>query len=317
MQAVARAKREPAVRMLAEEFRGASLIEEGSGEFDPSYVITSLGARVNRLFVGGLLERFERRDTDSGAMYDLQVRDPTGAHYIRVGSFQPELLPTVEALEARWEEGETMLLLVIGKSRFFRNDEGAVYTSVRAESIIESDREAYAGWLTEASEATLRRMHWADVGAELEPSAAAYAEAGIPEDLRLGLQLARGHYGSVDAVQYEVGVRRALGLAEGGEVSEATLSERGPALVTTDGGAPAATAAPSGAGLKQPRAEIEEMVRLNDQGEGVDYATILRSCEARGHDRQLAEEALDALHEEGVLVDERFGWYRHIDDYGG
>ena len=45
--------RQSAVRIFAQEYSEASLIEQGLGEFDPSFVVTKLGARVNRCLVGG------------------------------------------------------------------------------------------------------------------------------------------------------------------------------------------------------------------------------------------------------------------------
>ena len=44
-------QRQPAWVMLASEFGESTLNEKGSGEFDPTYVITKLGAKVNRVVV--------------------------------------------------------------------------------------------------------------------------------------------------------------------------------------------------------------------------------------------------------------------------
>ena len=54
--------RQSAVRIFAQEYSESSLIERGVGEYDPSFVITKLGAKVNRCLVCGGLERMERRD---------------------------------------------------------------------------------------------------------------------------------------------------------------------------------------------------------------------------------------------------------------
>ena len=42
----ARIARQPAHLLLASEFGSATLHEKGSGEYDPSFVITKLGAKV-------------------------------------------------------------------------------------------------------------------------------------------------------------------------------------------------------------------------------------------------------------------------------
>ena len=45
--------RQSAVRIFAQEYSESSLIERGVGEYDPSFVITKLGAKVNRCLVCG------------------------------------------------------------------------------------------------------------------------------------------------------------------------------------------------------------------------------------------------------------------------
>jgi len=46
-----RFSRQSAVRMFAQEYQEASLPEEGSGEYDPSFVITKQGANINPALV--------------------------------------------------------------------------------------------------------------------------------------------------------------------------------------------------------------------------------------------------------------------------
>ena len=70
--------------MLASEFGESTLHQQGSGEFDPLFVITKLGAKVNRLVVAGLLERLEPHETSNGAtLWRGQIRDPSGQHYFQ------------------------------------------------------------------------------------------------------------------------------------------------------------------------------------------------------------------------------------------
>ena len=86
-----RSRRQTATRLFAREFYESSLPDGGQGEYDPRYIVTKLGARVNRMFVAGVIERLERRDTERGPMFSGAVRDPTGLHLWSVGSFRPEL----------------------------------------------------------------------------------------------------------------------------------------------------------------------------------------------------------------------------------
>ena len=55
-----RVRRQPALPLLASEFGESTLHQQGSGEYDPLFLITKLGAKVNRVIVAGLLELFGR-----------------------------------------------------------------------------------------------------------------------------------------------------------------------------------------------------------------------------------------------------------------
>ena len=111
--------------MLASEFSDSTLHQQGSGEFDPLFVITKLGAKVNRLVVAGLLERLEPRETANGAtLWQGQLRDPSGLHYFSVGDYAPESMRELTVqLASRIDDGETVMLIMTAKARYFQNDE--------------------------------------------------------------------------------------------------------------------------------------------------------------------------------------------------
>ena len=70
--------RQSAVRIFAQEYSDANLPLEGVGEYAPSFIITKLGAKVNRALFGGVIDRFERREGDNGPTYSGHLRDATG-----------------------------------------------------------------------------------------------------------------------------------------------------------------------------------------------------------------------------------------------
>ena len=77
--------RQSAVRIFAQEYSESSLIERGVGEYDPSFVITKLGAKVNRCLVCGGLERMERR-RGLGAIVQRASKGPLGDSLLRCGT---------------------------------------------------------------------------------------------------------------------------------------------------------------------------------------------------------------------------------------
>jgi hypothetical protein len=55
---------------------------------------------------------------------------------------------------------------------------------------------------------------------------------------------------------------------------------------------------------------LVQVVGHLDQGEGVDFDTVLKNAVARGHVREKAESILDELLESGRLEEPRFGWFK-------
>ena len=53
-----------------------------------------------------------------------------------------------------------------------------------------------------------------------------------------------------------------------------------------------------------------DLITRLDQGEGVDFDTLLSNAAARGHDRDASESALDELTEDGTLHEPRFSWFK-------
>ena len=299
----ARIQRQPAHLLLAAEFGSATLHEKGSGEYDPSFIITKLGAKVNRLVAAGLLERMELRETSSGAsMFQGQIRDPSGLHYFSIGDYNSEVIrEQAHDWAERLDDGEPLLVMIVAKSRWYQTDEGAVYTSLRPEEATIITREVYANWLVDACQATMYRMNQFSASLEVEPTVDAYRRADLPESLLL----ARNHYGEVDVEPFKLNLMQALDIAEG-RLEAATTP---PPLMSLPDDAESNGEAPGGDGL---RAFLLQAVRRLDQGEGVDFDTVLKNAASRGHAREAAEQVLDEMVESGQLEEPRFGWFRAV-----
>ena len=305
--------RQTAVRIFAQEYQEASLLEEGSGEYDPSFVITKLGAKINRALVCGVIDRMERREGDSGPNYSGHIRDPTGSYLFTVASFQPEMHPDFEELMARFESGDRFLLALVGKARWFETDDGGVFTSLRAEEFTVIDRECYTSWLVETAEATLRRIDAHSTSLESDLTPAALEAAGVPSDLVDGLILARGHYGEFDPENYRLGVLQALSMATG---RTAVMEESEPAVPP-----PTLDEAVSHTQEPQPSPSdppgdalplILDTIRSQDAGEGVEYGNIVHALVQSGHSRESAEDAIDDARDQGEVMEPRFGYFQIV-----
>ena len=302
--------RQSAVRLFAQEYRDASLTEEGSGEYDPSFVITKIGAKINRALVCGVIDRMERREGDSGPNYSGHVRDPTGSYLFSVASFQPELHPDFEELLARFESGDRFLLALVGKARWFETEDGGMFTSLRAEEFTVIDRECYTNWLVETAEATLRRIDAHSTALEADLTPAALEAAGVPRDLVEGLILARGHYGDFDPEGYRVGVLQALSMATG---RTSLMEPPQPTATTLE--ETASQVPESSEPAAEPGDAIElilETVRSRDTGEGVEYNDLVTALVHGGHSRESAEDAIDQARDQGEVMEPRFGFFQLV-----
>ena len=299
--------------MLASEFSDSTLNQQGSGEFDPMFIITKLGAKVNRVIVAGMLERLDPRETSNGStLWQGQLRDPSGLHFFSVGDYAPESMRELTIqLSSRIEDGESIMLLMTAKARYFQNEEGAVYTSLRPEEAAIVTREVYRNWLVKACEGMLERMDMQEKTISLEKTTSALATAGIPEYMREGLLLAGEHYGEIDTEPYRLNIMNALDIAEDKVPSftpnNPSKSQTSLEVEEHDSSQEEAESSSGEVDLNQ---VLLDLIARLDKGEGVDFDTLLSNAAARGHDRDASEAALDDLTEDGSVHEPRFGWFK-------
>ena len=313
MQSARRVRRQPAWHMLAAEFGESTLSQQGSGEFDPLFVISKLGAKVNRVIVAGMLERLDPRETSNGStLWQGQLRDPSGLHFFSVGDYAAESMRELTIqLSSRLDDGESIMLMMTAKARYFQNEEGAVYTSLRPEEAAVISREVYRNWLVKASEGLLERIDFQEKSNSLEKNNEAFRSAGIPDHLIEGIMLANEHYGDFDVESYRLNIMNALDIAEG-KIPSFTPSETSSSQSKIDVSVNEASIEEE----SQSEGEVDlkqvllDLIARLDQGEGVDFDTLLSNAAARGHDRDASESALDELTEDGTLHEPRFSWFK-------
>ena len=195
--------REVAHRLFAAEFDDASLsYSESDEERAPNYVVTPTGARVNRLFVAGVLTEVERVNDETRRG---RVVDPSGAFVTYAGQYQPEAQAFLERAEP------PSFVALTGKARTFEpEDSDRVFTSVRPESLNEVDADTRDRSVVTAAEATLGRLavfaKALDSDLRGEDLRAALEAGGASASLAAGIPKAIAHYDTSTA--YVEGVRR-------------------------------------------------------------------------------------------------------------
>ena len=308
MQPMRSVKRQSAIHMFASEYGESTLSEKGSGEFDPSFVVTKLGSRVNRVIVAGLLERIEARDVANGSViYQGQLRDPSGINYFSVGDYVSDSVKEMTIqLSARLESGEPILVLMVAKTRLYQTEEGAIYTSLRPEEMCGIDAQRYASWLAKTSQSLMLRMSTYVSSLDFDANTESLSKSDLTEDQILGLISSRNHYGDIDLEHYRLNVMQALDIAEG-KLDAATKPAPQRMLVEESSGDNGETEDQSDL-----ESAIIDIITKLDQGDGVEFETILVNAEARGFQRTIAEEKLEELSDDGTVHEPAFGWFRLV-----
>ena len=312
--------RQSAIRIFAQEYSDANLPLEGVGEYAPSFIITKLGAKVNRALFGGVIDRFERREGDNGPTYSGHLRDATGGvHRFQIAPFQPELHADAEELLARFESGDRFLMMMVGRARWFESDDGGIVTSFRAEEFTTVDRSVYVNWLVEASAATLRRLDAYNSSLESENSSDSLKSAGVPVDLIEGMILAKNHYSSFDPENYKVGVLQSLSMAlsSNSEIEQMIASSEESVVVETS----ESKSQINNEDIKNtsnPTGDVDDVIlnviRSSPNPDGVPYDSIVLACVEAGFSRESSEDAIEDLRDiKCEIIEPRFGFFQILD----
>ena len=312
--------RQSAIRIFAQEYSDANLPLEGVGEYAPSFIITKLGAKVNRALFGGVIDRFERREGDNGPTYSGHLRDATGGvHRFQIAPFQPELHADAEELLARFESGDRFLMMMVGRARWFESDDGGIFTSFRAEEFTTVDRSVYVNWLVEASAATLRRLDAYNSSLESENSSDSLKSAGVPVDLIEGMILAKNHYSSFDPENYKVGVLQSLSMAlsSNSEIEQMIVSSEESVVSETS----ESKSQINNEGIKNapnPTGDVDDVIlnviRSSSNPDGVPYDSIVLACVEAGFSRESSEDAIEDLRDiKCEIIEPRFGFFQILD----
>lgn len=302
-------KREVAHRLFACEFNASRVeVKEGTDERAPSYVVSPLGAKVNRIFFVGVLTEVESVG-ESGDLQRARISDPTGLVTVYAGKYQPG------ASAALGEIQPPAYVAVVGKARTYEPEPGKVLVSVRPESITVVDEYVRDHWLLETARLTKRRVEAMRTAATLgEATAESLEKAGVPKHLVDGVLLARQRYeGDVDLTFFERNATDAVRSVVEGEafapppVVQAVAATGG---TTTAVAAPRPTVAakPKGPGEAVEKTVLEIIQQLAAKDEkGAQWDLIVSLGEKAKVTEDQVEEALNSLMDKGVVYEPILG----------
>lgn len=312
--------RELAWRVLAQEL-GASLeAEKGAGERAASYLISPLGARMNRVAMVGTVSAPEApRTSVSGTFRRSRLTDPTGTVTLTAGSFQPRALDELEAIS-----GPTRVLLV-GKPTLYRGINGPPVPSVRAEAVHPVPDAEYRSLLAEAAVQTLERLRLVHhLRTPATGEGADLRAAGMSAHWIRGARATLQHYPATDEARFYEGLRAVLIALEGPEAPAAREQAPAPgpgtsmefAVVRRTPVAPPVSHSAPPAALRSLEARLLEILDQLAEESNDGYADMddLAERAARfGIDGDRMEEALNYLSENGTLEEPLVGKFRRAE----
>jgi hypothetical protein len=268
-------RREPAWRVFAGEYND-STVEIRGGEKTPSYIVTPLGGKINRLFLVGVLTDVENV-SEGGEFLRAHVSDPTGVFTLYSGQYQKDATDQLLNIEV------PSFIGVIGKIRTFVPEEGSMYLSIRPEVVRELDVEARNRWIIETCVQTKHRIGAIIEGMKMNPpNVYDLRKLGYSRDLSEGVVTALKNYGEIDIEKYLSLIRESLHYITPQEWKRKMGSEEIENLIL-------------------------ETIKEVEGDEGAAWDLIVEKCQKKGIDENTIEEALTSLMDKGYIFEPVLG----------
>ena len=197
-------KREPAWRVFAGEYNDATVEIKGTGEKTPSYVVTPLGAKVNRLFIIGVLTDVENI-SEGGDMLRAHISDPTGVFTLYSGGYQQDATDALLNIEI------PAFVAILGKARTYEPEEGEMYVSLRPELVREVNVDVRDRWIIETCTHTKERIEAISEAKKMDPpNTHDLRKLGYSRSLSEGLVIALKNYDNIDINKYTTLIQESL-----------------------------------------------------------------------------------------------------------
>jgi RPA family protein len=301
--------REPAWRVFAGELAASLEEDRGTGERAASFVVSPLGARMNRVLLAGMLGPAEAAGRDPAQpFWRARLVDPTGTVTVTAGGFQPRALA---ALQGFVPAGPAV---VVGKVHLFHARDGTTSASVRAEELRPAPPEEVRALQRETLAQTLERIELLERtrrGEESRPDAPPAPAAWVAA-ARSSLE----RYPSTDIGAFRQTLRAVLapGADAPGPAPPAPTTRQAP-LEPVVRRVAAPLPAPKPAPHRDHAHEalfldlIDELCEHSDDGYA-DLRDAQQRAAARGVSPEAIEEILNRLEESGVLEEPIVGKIR-------
>jgi len=304
--------------VFAYEFNKSALQVKEDGERSPAFIISPTGAKINRVFVVGVLTEVEQvRSTDE--LWRARIADPTGTFTVYAGKYQPEAAAFLAHAEV------PQFVAVLGRARLYTRD-GTSYVSIWSKEISPTTETVRNNWVITTAERTLDRVGALKIalsaGLQSNTLRTKLLNSHVSAVLADGITHAVLSYNGSDVIADIVPMIASAieAVAEPREFTPANVDPQRSSV--TDGAAirengrknqqiDEATTAQEDPTVTETLARNKEQVLLKmdelDAGSGVPYDRLIETLEEQGLDEEDVEEAVQELMDEGKCYEPRIG----------
>jgi len=295
--------RETAWRMFSREFNESTLDIVSGEERAPSYVVTPLGAKANRLFVVGVIADTENIGTAESPMVRARLVDHSGNYYVSAGQFQVETMNILRDLKP------PEFVAVVGKAKVYAPDDSVRLLSIRPEIVKRCDSQLRDYWVYETCKSTLARLEMMSEVMKMDPpSLNEITKLGYPRNLAEGALAASGHYKNTDFEAYESLVTDALReivSATIGEVKEIDIEET--IIAPDEKDIEVSPLESIEISEDEERKVLETIKSLDKDGKGAKWDQIVTSAKKKKIDKDRLEEICTQLLGKGDIYEPELG----------
>ena len=299
-------RREHAWRVFATEFNDAQFEEKGTGEMAPSYVITPLGAKINKLFIVGVLTDVENV-SEEGGFVRAHVSDPTGVFTLYSGQYQPEITEQLTLIEV------PAFVAITGKARAYIPEDGdMLYASVRPQQIAVVSSDIRDQWILETCKLTKDRIDAMKEATNMtENQGSELQKLGFSKIISSSVEQAVQQYDHIDIDRYQGMIKDALQYVVEGPMSmsqpELKTDERVTDSIEHKKESPSSQKSSESKEDTESEEIVLEVIKSFEGDEGASWDSITEKCEKQGLDVDTIEEALNALMENGLIYEPVLG----------
>jgi len=326
-------RRQTAWRVFAGEFNDSSVEIKSEEEMTPSFVVTPLGAKLNRVFIIGVLTDVENI-SENGELIRAHISDPTGVFTLYSGQYQKEVTDVLSKIEV------PAFVAVIGKARTYSPEEGTIFVSIRPEKIMEVSSDIRDKWILETCRNTKDRIEAIMEAMKMdESSTKALRELGYSLELSEGIVEAIKGYGTIDLNRYITLIQESLQYLRPGketlpdlkidktkrdiekdlepepieekeDFDEEPIIEEKPEIKESE---PAKETKKTDSKEEEDKGGLEaedtvlEIIKKIEGENGASWDMITEKCEKAGLDNDTIEEALNALMDKGLIFEPVLG----------